>query len=78
VAVTNDQPWHLADLTFVPSGDGEERATINGVEVIRENGRYWVLTPNGPIWSTIDERGVEPALNYLFGKKREQEEQSSQ
>jgi hypothetical protein len=53
-----------------------ETATINGVEVMRENGRYWIITPAGPIWSNIDERGVDPALNYLFEKKREQ--QSSQ
>jgi hypothetical protein len=39
--VTNDRPWHLADLSFAPSGNGRERATINGVEVVRENGRYW-------------------------------------
>jgi hypothetical protein len=74
--VTNDQSWRLANLTFVPSGDGKETATINGV--IRENGRYWIITPNGPIWSNIDERGVDPALNYLFEKKREQQQQSSQ
>jgi hypothetical protein len=75
--VTTDQTWRLADLTFV-SEDGRERATINGVEVIRENGRYWIITSNGPIWSNIDERGVDPALNYLFAKKRQQQEQSSQ
>jgi len=78
VAVTNDRPWRLTDLTFVPAGNGRERATINGVEVIRENGRYWITTPSGSIWSNIDERGVDPALNYLFGKKRQQQEQSSQ
>jgi hypothetical protein len=75
--VTNDRPWRLADLSFAPSGNGRERATINGVEVVRENGRYWITTPNGPIWSNIDERGVNPALNYLF-EKRKQEQQSSQ
>jgi hypothetical protein len=74
----NDRPWRLTDLAFVPAGDGRERAAINGVEVIRENGRYWIITPSGPIWSNIDERGVDPALNYLFGKKRQQQEQSSQ
>jgi hypothetical protein len=36
--VTNDRPWRLADLSFAPSGNGRERATINGVEVVRENG----------------------------------------
>jgi hypothetical protein len=71
--VTNDRPWRLADLSFAPSGNGRERATINGVEVVRENGRYWITTPNGPIWSNIDERGVDPALNYLFGKRKQEQ-----
>ena len=75
VAVTNDRPWRLADLTFVPAEAGRERATLEGVEVVRENGRYWIITANGPLWSNIDERGVDPALNYLFGKR--QQEQSS-
>jgi hypothetical protein len=68
--VTNDRPWHLADLTFVPSGDGRERATINGIEVVRENGRYWITTPNGPLWSNIDERGVDSgdAFRQVQGK----------
>jgi hypothetical protein len=74
--VTNDRPWRLADLSFASSGNGRERAAINGVEVVRENRRYWITTPNGPIWSDIDERGVDPALNYLFERKRQQ--QSSQ
>ena len=76
-SVTNDRPWRLADLSFVPSGNGREKATINGVEVVKENGRYWIITPNGPLWSNIDERGVDPALNYLFEKRR-QERQSGQ
>src|SRR5262249_43202483 len=76
-SVTNDRPWRLADLSFVPSGNGREKATINGVEVVKENGRYWIVTPNGPLWSNIDERGVDPALNYLFEKRR-QERQSGQ
>jgi hypothetical protein len=71
-SVTNDRPWRLADLSFVPSGNGREKATINGVEVVKENGRYWIITPNGPLWSNIDERGVDPALNYLFEKRRQE------
>jgi hypothetical protein len=55
----------LADLTFVPFGDGGERATIDGGEVVRENGRYWVMTVNGPQWFDIDEREVDPALSGL-------------
>jgi flagellar protein FliO/FliZ len=71
-SVTNDRPWRLADLSFVPSGNGREKATINGVEVVKENGRYWIITANGPLWSNIDERGVDPALNYLFEKQRQE------
>jgi hypothetical protein len=76
-SVTNDRPWRLADLSFVPSGNGRKKATINGVEVVKENGRYWIIAANGPLWSNIDERGVDPALNYLFEKRR-QERQSCQ
>ena len=75
VEVTNDRPWRLADLTFVPAEAGRERARLEDVEVVRENGRYWIITPDGPLWSNIDERGVDPALNYLFGKRKQ--EQSS-
>ena len=40
--MTNDRPWRLADLIFVPLGDGKERAAINGdVEIVRQNGRFW-------------------------------------
>ena len=74
--MTNDRPWRLADLKFVPSGNGREKATINGIRIVREDGRYWILTPNGPLWSNLDERGVDFALNYLFGKRKQ--EQSSQ
>jgi hypothetical protein len=49
-----------ASCTFVPFGDGSERATIDGGEV------------------NIDEREVDPALNFLVLKKRQQQEQSSQ
>jgi hypothetical protein len=40
VEVTDDHLWHLADLTFVPAEAGREKATLEGVEVVRENGRY--------------------------------------
>jgi hypothetical protein len=67
--MTDEKPWRLADLTFVPLGDGRERATINGVEIVRLNGRYWIRAQNGPLWDDIDERGVDPALHYLFGER---------
>jgi hypothetical protein len=66
--MTNDRPWRLADLTFVSSGGGTERATIDGgdIEIVRQNGRYWIMTPNGPQWHDIGANGVDPALNFLF------------
>jgi hypothetical protein len=69
--MTNDCPWRLADLTFVRSGEGTERVTLNGVEIVREKGRYWIRAHNGPQWSNIDDRAVDAALNYLF-RQREQ------
>jgi hypothetical protein len=64
--MTNKRQLRLADLTFVPAGDGRERAIINGGEVGRENGRYWIMTVNGPQWFDIDENEVNAALNFLF------------
>jgi hypothetical protein len=46
--MTNEKPRRiadlLADLTFVPLDNGMERATINGVQIVRQNGRYWIMT----------------------------------
>jgi hypothetical protein len=63
---TNDRPWRLADLTFVPSGAGGEKAEIKGIVVVRQNGRYSISTRQGPQWTDIDEQSFDPALNYLF------------
>jgi len=53
--MTNEKQWRisdlLADLTFVPFGNGMERAAINGVQIVRQNGRYWIMTHKGPQWS---------------------------
>ena len=63
--------WCLADLMFEPMGDDlREKATINGVEIVREDGRYWIRTENGPHYDNLAEDGVGAALNYLFGQKR--------
>jgi hypothetical protein len=36
-----EKPWCLANLMFEPMGDDlREKATINGVEIVREDGRY--------------------------------------
>jgi hypothetical protein len=76
VEMTNEKPWRiadlLADLTFVPVGNRMERATINGVQIVRQNGRYWIMTNNGPQWSDIGEKDVSPALDYLFGEQARQ------
>jgi len=41
--MSNEKPWRvadlLADLTFVPLGNGMARATINGVQIVRQHGR---------------------------------------
>jgi hypothetical protein len=74
VEMSNEKPWRiadlLADLTFVPLDNGMERATINGVQIVRQNGRYWIMTHNGPQWSDIGEKDVNPALDYLFGERK--------
>jgi hypothetical protein len=71
--MTNEKPWRiadlLADLTFVPFGNGME--TVNGVQIVRQNGRYWIMTHNGPQWSDIGQKNVNPALNYLFGEREQ-------
>jgi hypothetical protein len=66
-----EKPWCLADLKFEPMGDDlREKATINGVKIVREDGRYWIRTETGPHYDNLAEEGVDPALNYLFGQKR--------
>jgi hypothetical protein len=69
--MSHDRPWRLADLTFVPLGDGREKAEINGVAVVRQNKRYWITTPDGPQWHDIAEQNVDPALNYLFRQRQQ-------
>jgi hypothetical protein len=73
VEMTNEKPWRiadlLADLTFAPFGNGMERATINGVQIVRQK-RYWIMTHKGPQWSDIGEKDVNPALDYLFGERK--------
>jgi hypothetical protein len=49
-----------------------------GVEVIKGKREILDYDLNGPQWFDIDEREVDAALNDLFFKKRQQQEQSSQ
>jgi hypothetical protein len=61
-----EKPWRLADLKFEPMGDDlREKATINGVEIVRRDGRYSITAPEQE-WSNLDEDEVDPALNFLF------------
>jgi hypothetical protein len=45
--------------------DLREKATINGVEIVRRDGRYSITAPEQE-WSNLDEDEVDPALNFLF------------
>ena len=68
--MTDQKPWRLEDLVFESMGDDlRERATIDGVEIVRQDGRYWINSPYGQ-WSNLDEKEVNPALNFLFGKRQ--------
>jgi hypothetical protein len=50
--------------------DRREKATIDGVvEIVRQDGRYSINSPYGE-WSNINEREVDPALNFLFDKRQ--------
>ena len=61
-----EKPWRLADLIFEPMGDDRrERATIDGVVIVRQDGRYSITAPEQE-WSNLDEDEVDPALNFLF------------
>ena len=49
--------------------DLRERATIDGVEIVRQDGRYWINSPYAQ-WSNLNDREVDPALDFLFNKRR--------
>ena len=68
--MTDQKPWRLEDLVFESMGDDlRERATIDGVEIVRQDGRYWINSHHAQ-WSNLNEREVDPALNLLFNKRR--------
>jgi hypothetical protein len=70
VEMTDQKPWRLEDLAFESMGDDRrEKATIDGVEIVRQDGRYWINSPYGQ-WPNLDEEEVDPALNFLFGKRQ--------
>jgi hypothetical protein len=54
VEMTDQKPWRLQDLAFESMGDDQkERATIDGVEIVRQDGRYWINSPHGQ-WTNLD------------------------
>ena len=62
-----DQPWRVADLRFEPFDEPDsdrqlERATIAGVEIFRENGRYWVNSAKGQL-SNASEQAADDHLS---------------
>jgi NACalpha-BTF3-like transcription factor len=68
--MTDQKPWRLEDLVFVSMGDDlREIATIDGVEIVRQDGRYWISSPYAQ-WANLTDREVGPALNVLFGKRQ--------
>ena len=68
--MTDQKPWRLEDLVFESMGDDlREIATIDGVEIVRQDGRYRINSPHDQ-WSNLNEREVDPALNFLFNKRR--------
>ena len=68
--MTDQKPWRLEDLAFESMGDDRrEKATIDGVEIMRQDGRYCINSPYGE-WSNINEREVDPALKFLFDKRQ--------
>jgi hypothetical protein len=68
--MTDQKPWRLEDLVFESMGDDlREWARIDGVEIVRQDGRYWINAPYAQ-WSNLTDREVDPALNVLFDKRR--------
>ena len=49
--------------------DLRERATIDGVEIVRQDGRYWINSPHAQ-WSNLSDGEVNSALDFLFSKRR--------
>ena len=68
--MTDQKPWRLEDLVFESMGDDlREIATIDGVEIVRQDGRYWISAPYAQ-WANLTDREVGPALTVLFDKRR--------
>jgi hypothetical protein len=66
VEMTDERPWCVEDLKFERFAEGRERATINGVVVVRQNGKYTITGPGRPIWEDKDTKEANDALHYLY------------
>ena len=68
--MTDQKPWRLEDLAFESMGDDQrEKATIDGVEIVRKEGRYWIKSPHGA-WTNLDGGVVDPVLSFLFRQRQ--------
>ena len=70
VEITDERPWRVEDLKFERLGEGTERATISGVVVVRQNGKYTITGPGRPIWKDKDTKEANDALHYLSDLNR--------
>jgi hypothetical protein len=67
--MTDQKPWRLEDLAFESMGDDQrEKATIDGVEIVRQDGRYWINSPYGQR-SDLDENEVEGPLMFRSARQ---------
>jgi hypothetical protein len=67
---SDQRPWRLEHLAFESMGDDQrERATIDGVEIVRKDGRYWINSPQCQ-WSNLDGGLVDPVLAFLFRQQQ--------
>jgi hypothetical protein len=70
VEMTDERPWRVEDLKFERLGEGTERATISGVVVVRQNGKYTITGPGRLIWNDKDTKEANDALHYLYDLNR--------
>jgi len=72
--MSDQRPWRLEDLAFEPVGDDQrERATIDGVAIVRQDGKYSIdATDPEHHWENLEERDVDTALNFVFLERQGQ------
>ena len=57
--MTDQKPWRPEDLAFESMGDDRRRkATIDGVEIVRQDGRYWINSPTASGRSLVRRRST--------------------